>query len=43
MGMSTRHGFAGDHVLQYKMVLSDGSVALVTKDNTTIIERYGKK
>ena len=43
MGMSTRHGFAGDHVLRYKMVLADGSIALVTKVNTTIIERYGKK
>jgi hypothetical protein len=43
MGMSSRHGFAADHVLQYTIVLADGSLAEVTKDNTTIISRNGKK
>jgi FAD/FMN-containing dehydrogenase len=36
MGTSQRYGFGSDHVLQYTMVLADGSIATVNKDNTTI-------
>ena len=38
MGTSQRYGFGSDHVLQYTMVLADGSIAQVTRDNTTIIK-----
>lgn len=43
LGTTHRHGYGADNVLRYKMVLADGSVALITKDNTTIIERYGNR
>jgi FAD/FMN-containing dehydrogenase len=38
MGTSQRYGYGSDHVLQYTMVLADGSVAVVTRDNTTILQ-----
>jgi len=37
MGTSQRYGFGSDHVLEYTMVLSDGSIAKVNKYNTTIL------
>lgn len=37
MGTSQRYGFGSDHVLQYTMVLADGSIVKVNKDNTTIV------
>ena len=43
IGTTHRHGFGADHVLQYKMVLADGSIAVVNDFNTTLIERYGKR
>ena len=38
MGTSQRYGFGSDHVLEYTMVLADGSIAKVNKDNTTILK-----
>jgi hypothetical protein len=43
MGATQKHGYGGDNVLEYKMVLADGSIAVVNNYNTTIIERHGKK
>jgi FAD/FMN-containing dehydrogenase len=37
MGTSQRYGFGSDHVLEYTMVLADGSIAKVNKYNTTIL------
>ena len=40
---SHRHGYGADSVLEYKMVLADGSTAIVTDANTTIInDPYGR-
>ena len=36
LGTSSRYGFGSDQVIQYTIVLADGSVAKVTKDNTTV-------
>ncbi len=38
MGTSQRYGFGSEHVLEYTMVLADGSIAKVNKDNTTILK-----
>ena len=38
MGTSQRYGFGSDHVLEYTMVLADGSIAKVNRDNTTILK-----
>ena len=43
IGSTHRYGFGADHVLEYKMVLADGSVALVNNDNTTIVQRHGRE
>ncbi len=39
IGTTQRYGYGADHVIEYKIVLADGSVALVNNDNTTIISR----
>ena len=41
LGTTPRHGFGADNVIEYTMVLADGSVALVNDYNTTIIQRDG--
>ena len=42
LGTTHRHGYGADSVLEYKMVLSDGRIAIVTDHNTTIIsDQYG--
>ena len=43
IGTSQRYGFGADHVLEYKMVLADGSVALINNDNTTVLQRHRKQ
>lgn len=43
IGTTHRHGFGADHVIEYKMILADGSIAIVNAFNTTIIERNGKR
>ena len=43
IGTTHRHGYGADHVLSYKIVLADGSIALVDNDFTKIIEKDGKK
>ena len=37
IGTTHRHGYGADHVLSYKIVLADGSIALVDNDFTKII------
>ena len=41
IGTSARFGTGADHVLEYTLVLGDGSIAKVTKDNTTVFDEYG--
>ena len=36
MGTSQRYGFGSEQVLEYTMVLADGSIAKVNKYNTTL-------
>ena len=43
IGTTHRHGYGADHVLSYKIVLADGSIALVDNDFTKIIEKDGEK
>ena len=43
IGTTHRHGYGADHVLSYKIVLADGSIALVDNDFTKIIEKDGQK
>ena len=43
LGTSHRHGFGADTVIEYKLVLADGSIAIVSDFNTTIISRNGKR
>ena len=43
LGTSHRHGFGADTVIEYKLVLADGSIAIVNDYNTTIISRNGKR
>lgn len=43
LGTTPRHGFGADNVIEYTIVLADGSVALVNDYNTTIIQRDGRK
>ena len=43
LGTSHRHGFGADTVIEYKLVLADGSIAIVSDFNTTIIGRNGKR
>ena len=40
-GTSSRLGTGADHVLEHTLVLADGSIAKVTKDNTTVFGHYG--
>ena len=42
IGTTHRHGYGADHVISYKMVLADGSVATVNDNFTNIIERDGE-
>ena len=39
-GTTHRHGYGADNVLEYKIVLADGSIGVVNNDNTTIIHPY---
>ena len=39
LGTTHRHGFGADNVLEYKLVLADGRIAIVDKDNTTILQK----
>ena len=45
LGTTHRHGFGADNVLEYKLVLADGRIAIVDKENTTILQKneYGQK
>ena len=43
IGTTHRHGYGADNVLEYKIVLADGSIALVNDFATTIINRDGQK
>ena len=45
LGTTHRHGFGADNVLEYKLVLADGRIAVVDKDNTTILgtNEYGQR
>ena len=43
IGTTHRHGYGADHVLEYKMVLADGSIAIVNNTSTTITQRNGKR
>ena len=38
IGTTHRHGYGADHVLSYKMVLADGSIAMVNDNFTKIID-----
>jgi hypothetical protein len=38
MGTSQRYGFGSEQVIEYTMVLSDGSIAKVNKHNTTLLQ-----
>ena len=38
MGTSQRYGFGSEQVIEYTMVLADGSIAKVNKYNTTLIK-----
>ncbi len=38
MGTSQRYGFGSEQVIEYTMVLADGSIARVNKYNTTLIQ-----
>ena len=43
IGTTHRHGYGADNVLQYKMVLADGSIAIVDDNTTTIVYKNGKR
>ena len=38
MGTSQRYGFGSEQVIEYTMVLADGSIAKVNKYNTTLLK-----
>ena len=40
IGTTHRHGYGADNVLEYKVVLADGSIGVVNNENTTIIHPY---
>ena len=39
MGTTQRFGYGADHVLEYTLVLADGSIAKVNNYNTTILRQ----
>ena len=43
IGTTHRHGYGADNVLEYKVVLADGSIALVNDYETQIINRNGSR
>ena len=43
IGTTHRHGYGADNVLQYKMVLADGRIAIVDDNTTTIVYKDGKR
>ena len=43
IGTTHRHGYGADNVIEYKVVLADGSIALVNDYQTKIINRNGTR